>query len=138
MKRICLLCLMLIVAFSFISCSEETQQKGTINGKVTNNGNPINGAYVLLLDSGQLIAANQPVTNGMVTNAQGKYTIYMVEPGKYYYVAAVQDNNGDGQYTPGTDKIGYYGNYQGQTWIPTEISLSSGEVLNDINITALY
>jgi uncharacterized protein (DUF2141 family) len=138
MKKISLLCLILLVALSLVSCSEETVQKGTINGKVTNNNTPINGAYVLLLDSGQLIAANQPVTNGMVTNAQGKYTIYLVEPGKYYYVAAVQDNNGDGQYTPGTDKLGYYGNYQGQSWVPTEITLSSGEVLNDINITALY
>jgi uncharacterized protein (DUF2141 family) len=138
MKKISLLCLILLVALSLVSCSEETVQKGTINGKVTNNNTPINGAYVLLLDSGQLIAANQPVTNGMVTNAQGKYTIYLVEPGKYYYVAAVQDNNGDGQYTPGTDKLGYYGNYQGHSWVPTEITLSSGEVLNDINITALY
>ena len=137
MKKISLLCLILLIALSFVSCSEETQQKGTIKGKVTNSNTPVNGAYVLLLDSGEMVAGNQPIGNGMVTNAQGNYTIYLVEPNKYYYIAAVQDMNGDGNYTPGVDKIGYYGNYQGQSWIPTEITVAPGEILEDINVTAL-
>ena len=138
MKKVYIFCLALIFALSLCSCSEETAAKGTIKGKVTNANNPVNGAYVLLLDSGQMLAGNSPLSNGMITNAQGNYTIYMVEPNKYYYVCAVQDINGDAQYTPGTDKIGYYGNYQGQSWIPTEIHVGAGEVLEDINITALY
>ncbi len=137
MKKISLLCLVLLLIVAFTSCTEETQAKGTIKGKVTNSNQPVNGAYVLLLDSGELVAGNQPIGNGMVTNAQGNYTIYLVEPNKYYYIAAVQDMNGDGQYTPGTDKIGYYGNYQGQSWIPTELTVAPGEVLEDINVTSL-
>ncbi len=91
MKKISLLCLILLLIVAFTSCSEETQQKGTIKGKVTNSNQPVNGCYVLLLDSGELVAGNQPIGNGMVTNAQGDYTIYLVEPNKYYYIAAVQD-----------------------------------------------
>jgi len=139
MKKVLLLITVIALVFILTSCSEDEvlPSKGTIKGKVTNNNQPVSGAYVLLMDSGEMVAGNQPLSNGSITGEQGNYTILLVEPDKYYFVAAVQDINGDGQYTPGTDKIGYYGNYLGQSWIPEEITVGAGETLEDINITSL-
>jgi len=127
----------LSVFIIFLSC-EDLLETGTIMGNVSNGGSPVGGAYVLLLNSGDLLQIEQPLENGSITNGNGDYIIILVEPNRYYYVVAVKDNNGDLKYTPGVDAFGYYGSYLGFTWIPTEITVGSGETLHDIDITEMY
>jgi hypothetical protein len=126
----------LIVGLS--SCSEEEVRNGSINGKVSNQGIASSGVYVLLLDRGEALAYDAVLSDGIITDTQGDYTIDSVTANKSYFVCAVQDVNEDGLYTPAVDKVGYYGNYQGLYWNPTEIIMGSGDNLQDINVTELH
>lgn len=137
MKKALVFALLSALVLVLSSCSEEVLAKGTITGKVTNSNIAVNGAYVMLMEEGQLITGEQPLSNGSITGSDGKYSIYLVTPNTYYYVVAVQDVDGDTQYTPGVDKVGYHGNLSGFTWVPTSVSVGSGETLTDINITSL-
>lgn len=137
MMRIIMPLIIAVVAIFMLSC-EEVLEKGTIRGNVSDEGSEVSGAYVLLLDSGSFIDGDQPLDNGSITDGDGDYIILMVEPGKYYYVVAVKDNNGDLKYTPGVDEVGYYGDYMGFNWIPTEVTVGSGGVLEGIDITEMY
>jgi hypothetical protein len=130
--------LLMIILVSFMMNCDEIAEKGTIKGNVSDGGQAVGGAYVLLLDSGDLIEIDQPLENGSITLGNGNYMIVLVEPGKKYFVVAIKDNNGDLKYTPGVDAIGYYGNYLGFQWIPTEVSVGSGQTLEDIDITEMY
>jgi hypothetical protein len=127
------------VAFSLFACEEELE-KGSISGNVKDDGKNLSGAFVLLLDEGKILAAETPLSNASVTNSQGDYTILFVEPNVNYYVVAVKDVDGDVTYTPGVDPIGYYGKYNKETkqWIPSPVSVGSGEKKTGINIADLY
>lgn len=133
MRLIVLVVLTAVVALTLGACSE-VLEKGTIAGNVSDNDVAIVGAIVILLDEGELLAAGAPLSNANLTGNNGNYRIYLVEPNTNYYVCAVEDADGNLEYTPGIDRIGYYGNLAGTTWVPTTVSVSSGETLTDINI----
>jgi len=133
MRVVLLVSLALTVAIMLGACSD-VLEKGTITGNVSNGGVAVSGAIVMLLDEGELLAAGAPLSNANVTGGSGNYRIYLVEPNTNYYVCAVEDADGNLEYTPGTDRIGYYGNFAGTAWIPTAVSVSPGETLTDINI----
>jgi hypothetical protein len=139
MKRLFLLTIVLGLVISGLACDEanEILQKGTIKGNVSNSGTAVSGALVMLLEEGQLLAGGAPLANGNVTDSSGNYEILLVEPSTYYYVCAVEDNDSDLTYTPGVDKIGYYGSLDGFNWIPTSVSVSPGETKTGIDITSL-
>jgi hypothetical protein len=133
MRAVLLVLLTITVATMLGACSD-VLEKGTITGNVSNDGVAISGAIVMLLDEGELLAAGAPLSNANVTGGSGNYRIYLVEPNTNYYVCAVEDADGNLEYTPGTDRIGYYGNFAGTAWVPTPVSVSPGETLTDINI----
>lgn len=133
MRFIVLVILTAVTALTLGACSD-VLEKGTIAGNVSNGGIAISGAIVMLLDEGEILAAGAPLSNANLTGADGNYRIYLVEPNVNYYVCAVEDTDGNLEYTPGTDRIGYYGNFAGTAWIPTAVSVSPGETLTDINI----
>jgi len=126
-------------ALALVAC-EEVLEKGTIEGNVKDDGQNVPSAFVLLLEEGKMLAGETPLGNGSVTNAQGNYTILLVEPNKNYYVVAVKDKNGDTTYTPGVDPIGYYGRYSETTrlWYPAPVSVGSGEKKKGINVADMY
>jgi len=126
------------IIFLILCKCEDITETGTIKGTVYNDYAPASGVYVLLLDSGKLLEQDQPLSNGSITNSNGNYTIYMVEPDKYYYVVAVKDNNSDLRFTLGVDEFGYYGDWNGIKWIPTEVKVEKGQVLEGIDIKELY
>ena len=119
---------------------EEALEKGSLSGNVKRNNQNVNGAFVLLLEEGQLLVGEQPLSNGSLTNSSGNYTILLVEPDKYFYVAAVKDEDGDTKYTPGIDPIGYYGTYNEITkqWIPSSVKIGSGEEKKGIDVKNMY
>jgi len=135
--------LVIITAFAIVlpllAC-EEALEKGSIEGNVKDDGQNVSGAFVLLLEEGKLLVGETPLGNGSVTNAQGNYTILLVEPNTNYYVVAVKDENGDTTYTPGVDPIGYYGRYSETTrlWYPAPVSVGSGEKKKGINIADMH
>jgi len=134
--RLSLLTIVITLLVITLAC-EEVIERGIIKGTVYNDKLPADGVYVLLLDSWKLLQADQPLEIGTKTFSGGRYTIYMVEPG-YYYVVAVKDNDGNLKFTPGTDEFGYYGDWNGIKWIPTEIEVKEGDVLEGIDIEELY
>ena len=127
------------VALSLLAC-EEALEKGSIEGNVKDDSQNVQGAFVLLLEEGKLLAGETPLGNGSVTNAQGNYTILLVEPNKNFYVVAVKDENADTTYTPGVDPIGYYGRYSETTrlWYPAPVSVGSGEKKKGINVADMH
>jgi len=124
---------------SLLAC-EEALEKGSIEGNVKDDAQNAQGAFVLLLEEGKMLAGEAPLGNGSVTNAQGNYTILLVEPDKNYYIVAVKDENSDTTYTPGVDPIGYYGRYSEKTrlWYPAPVSVGSGEKKKGINVADMY
>ncbi len=135
MKKCLIFCTAALFGIALLAC-EEALQNGLISGNVKDNGQNVSGAFVLLLDEGQMLGGNAPLSNGSVTGGSGNYTIINVTPDKNFYIVAVKDENGDGNYTPGVDPIGYYGTYNQQThtWIPTAVSVGSGEHKTGINV----
>jgi len=108
-------------------------QKGTISGKVTDEGEPVSGVLVLLLKESKI----GKDLNGWVTDGGGEYKILMVEPGTYW-VAAVKDVEGNGNYNSGTDPIGWYGKDTLGVTIPQSVTVHKGEDVKNIDITHLY
>ncbi len=110
----------------------------TISGTVTNDGEAIDGAFVLLVNNISEIVGGSPLSNGSVTLGNGTYTIIQVNDGTYY-VAAVKDENGNSSYDLGTDPIGWYGHTDSLTHltIPDSIVISGNNV-SGIDIDTLY
>jgi len=118
---------------------EEAVEDGKISGNVKDNGSAVSGAFVMLLEEGQMLAGEQPLSNGSITQSNGNYTILLVQPNKDFYLVAVKDQDGNKEYTPGVDPMGYYGTYNAQTrvWIPSAVRVSSGQSLTGINVNDL-
>lgn len=133
--RIFILAAVLVLVALVLTCDPS---KGIITGSVHYLGQPCGGAYVLLLDEGSLISFSQPLENGTITFDTGGYIIINVKPDTYYYVVAVKDLNGDLKYTPGTDAVGYYGDYDGLKWLPKSLSVPPGQTVSGIDINELY
>lgn len=134
--------LILMLAVSLIvalSCEKVEKALGiTISGNVSNAGQPVEGAYVLLVNNVSEIVAGSPLSNGMITLGNGNYTIIQVEDGTYY-VVAVKDENGNTSYDLGTDLIGWYGHRDSLTGltIPDPVIISGSDMSN-IDIDTMY
>ena len=132
--------LIFILAIAMIGCEDVV--KGlttTISGKVTDEGEPVSGAYVILLEAGDSLSTGISISNGMITNSNGDYTMVAVSAGDYF-VAAIEDNNNNIIFDPDTDRFGYYGvadTLSGIT-IPQTLHINKDDDLEDIDITDLY
>ena len=138
MKRNLLLLTVLLV-ISISACNNAVKEiNTTISGNVSHNGEAVSDTYVLLLELGNEVTHGLSLSNGIITNSNGNYTIFAVNPGNYY-VAAIDDTNNNFIFDIDTDKVGYYGNPDtlGFT-IPRMININKGEKLEHINITNLY
>jgi hypothetical protein len=78
-----------------------------VSGNVSDNGTPVGGAIVLLVE-GTDITNGLSLSSGTISNSSGDYTIFKPKKGKYY-VVAIDDVNDNFKYDSGTDKIGFYG-----------------------------
>jgi len=138
--------LILIIAVSLIvalSCekAKEAILQVTIKGFVSNDGQPVVSAIVLIfndnqIDSGTSIDINNENINGSFTGDDGGYTIIRVEDGTYY-VAAIKDENGNKAYDLGVDPIGWYGHDSFGIIIPDPVVVS-GEDVSGIDIDTMY
>ena len=130
----------LILAIIIISC-EDTVKKltTTISGKVTNEEVAVSGAYVILLEAGDSLRDGLSLSNGMITNSNGDYTMVEVSAGDHY-VAAIDDVNHNIIFDTDTDRIGYYGDPDPLTGltIPQTLHIDKGDDIENINITKLY
>ena len=130
---------MLIILILLLFCSKAQKtvfpEKGTISGKVTDEGEPVSGAFVLLLE-GSEIGGGVDLGNAAITNSDGKYKIRMVEPGTHW-VAAVKDEDGNHIYDPAKDPIGWYGKDTLGVTIPQSVTVQKGEDVTNIDITRL-
>jgi uncharacterized protein (DUF2141 family) len=139
MRSIGLLMLFLSIAIVLaVSCEKAEEVLGiTISGNVSTNGQPVEGAFVLLVDKAEMMDGF-PIGNGSITMDNGNYTIVKVEDG-VYYVAALKDENGNNSYDLGTDPVGWYGHSDSITGltIPDSV-IVSGSDLTGIDIDTLY
>ena len=138
MKRNLLLLAVLIV-ITISGCVDVVKAiTTTISGNVSHDGDAVSGAYVLLLEAGNEITPGLSLSNGMITNSNGNYTMVAVSAGDYY-VAAIDDANNNIIFDLDTDRVGYYGDPDtlGFT-IPRTIHVNKGDDLENIDITNLY
>ncbi len=138
MKRNLLLLAVLIV-ITISGCDDVvTAVTTTVSGNVSHDGDVVSGAYVLLLEAGNEITQGLSLSNGMITNSNGNYTMVAVSAGDYY-VVAIDDANNNIIFDLDTDRVGYYGDPDtlGFT-IPRTIHVNKGDDLENINITNLY
>ena len=138
MKRATVLALAFVLFIS--GCSKVVKEiTTTISGRVTNEDEPVTGAYVILLDAGDSVNEGLSLSNGMITNSHGDYMIVGVSPGNYY-VAAIADINSNLAFNEDTDKIGYWGEPDTLTGltIPSTLHINEDDDLEGINITKLY
>jgi len=106
-----------------------------ISGLVTENGEAVNGALVLLVASAS-ISDGFSLSNGSITTDNGNYIIIDVDAGEYYIVA-VEDSNGNLQFDIESDRLGFYGVNLDEFDIVPDIVTVSDEDIEDINITYL-
>jgi len=116
----------------------EWLKETTISGTVSNGGEAVSGAVVLLLESDSL-EAGLSLASGSITNSNGRYEIIRVEPGNYY-ISAIKDEDGNLQYDKGIDMFGWYGERDTITrlTIPRQVTVVKGDNLTGINIDTLY
>jgi hypothetical protein len=133
------ICVFLIAAIILVGCGKAQKviapEKGTVSGRVTNQGDPVANAFVLLL-KGDSMASGQPLKNATLTNKKGEYKIWMVEPSTYY-VVAIKDGNNNMMYDRGADLFGWYGHELHSTIIPDPVVVSEGKDITDIDIDRL-
>ena len=104
-----------------------------VSGNVSDDGQPVSGALVLLL-SNPSISDGVNLENGGITGSDGNYTIIKVDAGDYY-VVAIDDINGNLQYDAGEDRFGFYGvNLKELKLLPKQITVSDSDVEN-IDVT---
>jgi len=127
---------LLIVLLVSVGCDLAEKVIVDISGKVSDEGEAIEGAIVLLVESPN-ITEGLNLANGSITNNRGKYIILNVDPGSYY-VLAVKDQNNNLEFDADTDQLGFYGVDPGDSdLIPDKIKVAE-EDLEDIDITDLY
>ena len=130
--------LCIIVLFGLIGCDlgdELDEAFIDISGTVTDNGEAVNNALVLLVTSVS-ISDGLSLSNGSITGNNGHYNIINVENGEYYIVA-IEDNNSNLEFDIESDRIGFYGVDLGGLDIePDKITVSNEDVEN-IDITYL-
>jgi len=136
MKTITFLLIILLLAVFSCDIDEEIDTAFIeVSGKVSENGETVNGALVLLV-SNVSITEGFSLSNGSITDNNGNYRIINVEAGEYY-VVAIEDNNGNLQFDTESDRLGFYGVDINELDIePDKISVSNKDI-EDINITYL-
>ena len=133
--------LLIILLLSVFNCdyqkiaSEIDNAFIEISGLVTENGEAVNGALVLLVASAS-ISDGFSLSNGSITTDNGNYIIIDVDAGEYYIVA-VEDSNGNLQFDIESDRLGFYGVNLDEFDIVPDIVTVSDEDIEDINITYL-
>ena len=106
-----------------------------ISGNISDDGQPVSGAAILLLSSPDL-TEGVSLSNGSISGADGNYTILGAEAGSYY-VVAVDDVNDNFEFDKGVDRFGFHGvNADQLDLLPTQITVSAEDVEN-IDITYL-
>ena len=132
--------LVVLVVIAISGCDDVVKAvTTTISGNVSNDGEAVSGVYVILLEAGDEVTQGISLSNGMITNSNGDYTMIEVSAGDYY-VAAIDDANNNIVFDLDTDRVGYYGvadTLSGVT-IPQTLHISKGDDLEDIDITNLY
>ncbi|MEM7297116.1 MAG: carboxypeptidase-like regulatory domain-containing protein [Bacteroidota bacterium] len=104
-----------------------------ISGNVSDDGQPVGGAVIILLDSPNL-TDGVSLSNASISNADGSYVVINVQAGDYY-VVAIDDMNDNFEYDMGTDRIGFHGVDPGQLDLaPDQVSVSMVDV-EGIDIT---
>ena len=136
MKTITFLLIILLLAVFSCDIDEEIDTAFIeVSGKVSENGETVNGALVLLV-SNVSITEGFSLSNGSITDNNGNYRIINVEAGEYY-VVSVEDNNGNLQFDTEFDRLGFYGVDINELDIePDKISVLN-EDIEDVNITYL-
>ena len=133
--------LLIILLLSVFNCdyqkiaSEIDNAFIEISGVVTENGEAVSGALVLLVASAS-ISDGFGLSNGSITTDNGNYIIIDVDAGEYYIVA-VEDSNGNLQFDIESDRLGFYGVNLDEFDIVPDIVTVSDEDIEDINITYL-
>ena len=133
--------LLIILLLSVFNCdyqkiaSEIDNAFIEISGLVTENGEAVNGALVLLIASAS-ISDGFSLSNGSITTDNGNYIIIDVDAGEYYIVA-VEDSNGNLQFDIESDRPQFYGVNLDEFDIVPDIVTVSDEDIEDINITYL-
>ena len=133
--------LLIILLLSVFNCdyqkiaSEIDNAFIEISGLVTENGEAVSGALVLLVASAS-ISDGFGLSNGSITTDNGNYIIIDVDAGEYYIVA-VEDSNGNLQFDIESDRLGFYGVNLDEFDIVPDIVTVSDEDIEDINITYL-
>jgi uncharacterized protein (DUF2141 family) len=137
-KRFLVLAALIVITMS--GCDDVVKAvTTTISGNVSNDGEAVSGASVILLEAGDEVTQGISLSNGMITNSNGNYTMVAVSAGDYY-VVAIDDANNNIIFDLDTDRVGYYGvadTLTGVT-IPQTLHISKGDDLEDIDITDLY
>lgn len=136
MRLLLLLSFLSILVFS--NCGAEDAIDALfidISGSVSDDGQPVEGALMLLVDSPNL-SDGVSLSNASLSNANGDYAIVGVEAGDYY-VVAVDDVNDNLEFDLGTDRFGFYGADPGQLdLVPNLVTITTLDV-EDIDITYL-
>ena len=133
--------LLIILLLSVFNCdyqkiaSEIDNAFIEISGLVTENGEAVSGALVLLVASAS-ISDGFGLSNGSITTDNGNYIIIDVDAGEYYIVA-VEDSDGNLQFDIESDRLGFYGVNLDEFDIVPDIVTVSDEDIEDINITYL-
>ncbi len=137
-KRFYVLAVLIVITIS--GCDDIVKAiTTTISGNVSNDGEPVSGAYVILLEAGDEVTQGISLSNGMITNSNGNYTMVAVSAGDHY-VAAIDDANHNFIFDLDTDRVGYYGVVDTLTGvtIPQTLHINKGDDLENIDITTLY
>ena len=99
MRTAMIIPLALVLTIATVGCEEAIEElTTTISGNVRSDGEPVSGAYVILLDAGDSISPGTSLSNG-------DYTMVEVSAGDHY-VAAIDDANRNIIFDPDTDRLG--------------------------------
>ncbi|MCF6239034.1 MAG: carboxypeptidase-like regulatory domain-containing protein [Candidatus Marinimicrobia bacterium] len=107
-----------------------------ISGTVSNAGSAVSGVIVLLVEDVQ-VSEGLNLANGSITTSNGQYLILDVDPG-VYYVLAVDDSDGNLEFDPAIDRLGFHGvDPDNMDLIPDQITVLDNDI-EDIDIDSLY
>lgn len=130
------LSMVILIVFSCDLLEELDKEIIDISGKITDEGNAVTGAIVLLVESMD-ISDGLNLANGSISDNAGNYMILDVDPGDYY-VLAIEDKNNNQQFDSNADQLGFYGvDPDNSDFLPDMISVDD-EDLEKINIVDLY
>ena len=135
-KILVFLLLVILVSVSCDLVEQAEQEIVDISGKVSDEGQAVEGAIVLLMESAN-VTDGLNLSNGSISDNRGNYLILKVDPGSYY-ILAVKDQNNNLEFDADTDQLGFYGvDPSSSDLTPNKIKVSDKD-LENINITDLY